>query len=348
FYNEERYLPRLFDSLRTQSVEDIPVVFIDNASTDSSAALVQQCEEVQTGQWTCLEQRQVGKFSAMWTGTAFCVERLGVRYVGFLDADSYCADSNWVSNGARIVEDANCQFGYTYSPIAYCGFEHLPTFMTAYRAYEQVLRFVVEQVGWLANGLGFVCAAEVLMRYFQSAQITTEIDLRCSLLALSEGRQAYCNSTLLMTSGRRITVNARNFAAWCFYERAFYTQKDINARVKLDLNASANVEDLRPDMIGQFFQRRAVKVTCRHLIPLAIFDRSSLALERIKAVLGIDVTKQLDPLVKRFRGDPDFLLTDRFETMIRAIECHPASAALSNRIADLMRKQRDGVAPHGT
>jgi glycosyltransferase involved in cell wall biosynthesis len=338
FYNEEHHLPRLIDSLRKQNAENVPVVFIDNASTDSSTALVQRCEEIKAGRWTCLVERRVGKFHAMKTATVFCMEQLGSRYIGFLDADSYCADDAWVHDSVGIVQAAQRHFGYTYSPIIYFGFEQLPDFTRAYHAFERVRHFLTQNVGWLINGQGFVCSAEILRRYFQHARVTTEIDLRCSLLALSDGLRAYFNPTPIMSSGRRIIVNPKNFAAWCFYERQFYTKKDINAQVKLNLDAPGDVQDLRPEMVGQFFQRRAVKSTCRHLIPFAIFDRSALALERIRTVLGIDVAEQIGRSFRRFKEDADFILTHRFETMIKAIERHPASTALANHIEHLMRE----------
>jgi hypothetical protein len=275
----------------------------------------------------------------MHTGMAFCQERFNARYVGFLDADSYCADNAWVRRSLDLVAGAYDNLGYTYSPIEYFGFERLPLFSTAYHAYNQVLRLLTEQIGWLANGQGFVCAVEILTRYFQAAHITTEIDLRCALLALAYGRQAYLNPTILLTSGRRTTVNAKNFFAWCFYERAFYTQKDINTPTKLPLNVPAAAQDLTPDMVGQFFQRRALKITCRHLIPFTIFNRGAAACERIQEILGINVAGQLDDLTRRFCSGPEYLLTNSFETMIMAIERHPVCIALAQCIASLMHDQ---------
>lgn len=46
FHNEERHLSTLIESLRRQDHTDVPVVFVDNGSTDCSAALVRRCDEV--------------------------------------------------------------------------------------------------------------------------------------------------------------------------------------------------------------------------------------------------------------------------------------------------------------
>lgn len=339
FYNEERHLPNLLHSLRQQTATHVPVVFINNASTDTSATLVQLCEEVRTGRWFYLEEQRLGKFYAMRTGTAFCQDRFNARYVGFLDADSYCADDAWVRYSLDLIAQGQDTLGYTYSPFEYFGFEWLPFFNMAYRAYNRILRLLTQQIGWLANGQGFICAMEIMARYFQAAHITTEIDLRCALLALAEGRQAYFNPSIFLTSGRRTTVNAENFFAWCFYERTFYTQKDINTPAKLPLNVPAAAQDLTPDMVGQFFQRRALKVTCRHLVPFLLFSRGMAIYEKIQKVLGLNVTGQFDDLAQRFCRNPEYLLTDSFETMIMAIERHPVCITVTQYIARLMHDQ---------
>ena len=345
FHNEERHLPTLIASLRLQRGHTVPIVFIDNGSTDRSRRLLERCDEVAAGTWLCVDEPRVGKFHAMRTGTAFCVERFSVGHVGFVDADSYLASDDWVSRGIQTLESGRHDLGYIYSPIRYYGFEQLPVFARAYRAYESVLAFLVERVGWLANGQGFVAPAATLTRYFETAQVTTEIDLRVSLLALWEGRRGHLNPGVLMTSARRIVVNARNFAAWCFYEPDFYSGKDINAPVKLDLDAPVAVDDLQPSMVGRFFARRALKIVSRHLLPLAIFDAHSLAPARIGAVLGIELTRQTLAAFAPFTLTTEHLFTERFEAMIEAIAGHPVSAVLAEHIASLMHAEYAVQAP---
>src|SRR6202011_265782 len=143
FHNEDRYLARLIRSLREQSVQNVPIVFIDNASTDRSVAVVQACQEVRTGKWWCIEERKVGKFHAMKTALAFCRKQFGESHVGFVDADCYLSDNSWVLNNLEIVGGAGGRFGYSYSPTRYVGFDSLPIFKAAYLAYERVLEFIV-------------------------------------------------------------------------------------------------------------------------------------------------------------------------------------------------------------
>jgi glycosyltransferase involved in cell wall biosynthesis len=347
FHNEERILPSVIAALRAQTVQHVPVVFIDNASTDGSAALVRACEEVKAGQWMCLEEKSVGKIKAMRTATAYCKERYGTRYVCFLDSDSYPADGYWVNKNMEIVESAGARFGYTYNRFNYFGFDALPVFNEAFLAYDAILQQLMERIAWLANGQGYACSVETLMHYFEKAELTTEVDLRCSLLALYEGRSPNYNPVLLLSSGRRTVVNNRNFAAWCFYEREFYTKKDINAKKKLNLDRPEQIRDLLPAEVPQFFARRAIKITCRHLMPLAIFG-DSLIHQKIKTFLGIDVSHEIERSFEQARRDVDLLLTERFDTLIQAIESNPVCLAVAKQIEDKMHEKYNADRPHKT
>lgn len=344
FHNEEPNLPSVFAALRSQTAQHIPIVFIDSASTDGSAALVRGCEEVRSGQWICIEERGVGKIRAMRTGTVYCMERFGTRYVGFLDSDSYPANTGWLAKTLEIVGGADAMFGYITSPISYFGIHKLPVFEAAYLAYETVLRLLTERIGWLANGQGYTCPVEVLMSYFDRAALTTEVDLRCSLLALAQDRSFNYNPGLLMTSARRMLVNNDNFAAWCFYKREFYTKKDINAKDKINLHRPEPVHDLRPDQVPEFFARRALKVTSRHLMPMAIFGNSMIH-EKIKVVLDIDVSAEIRKSFGQVRQDEELLLTDRFDTLIQAIERNPVCLTVAKRIEEMMRVRVHGEFP---
>lgn len=339
FHNEERFLPRLIASLREQRGPEVPVVFVDNASTDGSAALVRRCAETQAGRWVCLEERRVGKFHAMKTATAFAAERYGARYMGFLDADAYCTARDWLSRGIDIVRRAGDRLGYTYSPFSYEGFDHLTTFAAAYRAYETVLWRLVYEVGWLANGQGFFCPVDVLRRYFERAEVRAEIDLRLSLLALLDGKRGYLHPTPIRSSGRRMIVNAKNFAEWCFYGEDFYVRKDINAADKLDLNAPEPIQDLCAEMVGRFFERRALKLAVRHVIPLLLVERDSRQLRRFEAVLGSALSAGAARRLSEMSLTVEQVLGAGLDEFARAIEKHPASIELAQSIAARMREQ---------
>jgi Glycosyl transferase family 2 len=339
FHNEERYLPTAIDSLRAQSGADVPVGLVNNASTDGSAALVRQCTEVQAGRWTCLEEPAIGKFSAMAAGVDFCARHFGARHVGFLDADSYYGNTGWLQTSAQILEHARADVGYIHSPYRYVGIEHMPSFAAAYQACAAAMRRISADVGWFANSAGAVYSTTVLTRYFRTASVTTELGLRCSLLALSEGQRAYFNPTPVMTSARRILASAENLSAWCFYARQFYLAKDINAATKRILSPAADLEDLRADMLGRFFSRQAVKFAARNLLPLALFDRSDEFGDRLSVAFGLDVKALLCGELRPLRFRTDLVLTDQFETLLSAVARAPLSFALAQRIEQTMRAQ---------
>jgi glycosyl transferase family 2 len=348
FHNEARYLPIAMDALRNQDDADVPFIFVDNGSTDESAVLVRRCAEVQSGRWICIEEPTVGKFSAMATGANFCAQQLGVRHIGFLDADSHYADASWLRMSARILQQAGADVGYIHSPYRYVGVQHLPTFAAAYDACALVMRSLSEEVCWFANSAGSVYSAPVLMRYFRTAAVTTELGLRCSLLALSEGQKAVFNPSLVMTSARRIVANAANLHAWCFYARQFYLAKDINAPAKRVPDPPACLDDLPVGMVARFFSRQAIKFACRNLIPLTLFDRNDKVGERLSGALGPDLQELIHGELRPFRFRTDLVLTNQFEALLAAVERSPLSLALAERIERLMRSRyeaKTSIAP---
>ncbi len=338
FHNEERYLPRLICSLREQDAPAIPVVFVDNASTDGSAAVVRQCDEVRAGRWICLEEPRIGKFYAMKLAVAYARERYGARSMGFLDGDSHCTGPSWLRDGMEIVQRAGDGFGYTYSPFTYDGFDRLPRFAAAYRAYERVLWRLAREVGWLANGQGFFCSMDVLASYFDRARVTAEIDLRLALLSLLRGRNGYLNPTPIESSGRRVVVNARNFAQWCFYAEEFYVTKDINSPRKTDLHSPEPIEDLPAEMVGRFFARRALKLTARHLVPLLLAERNPKRLACLQTVLGGTMPEGMALLFSEAGLTVSDVLGTGFDDLTRALAQHPAARALAAALAAQMRE----------
>lgn len=348
FHNEERYLPAAIDSLRNQSGTDVPVVFVNNGSIDGSAALLRQCAEVRAGHWTCIEEPQVGKFSAMATGAEFCAQHLGALHIGFLDADSYYGDATWLQTTVRILKQRRDAVGYIHSAYRYVGLQHMPTFAAAYHVCAVVMRSLSEDVGWFANSAASVYSTAVLIRYFRTASVTTELGLRCSLFALCAGQRAYFNPSPVMTSARRILANAENLHAWCFYARQFYLAKDINAAAKRTLNPPAYLDDLPADMVGRFFARQAIKFASRNLIPLALFDRSEELADRLSITFGLDMKQLISGELRPLRFRTDLVLTDRFEVLLGAIERAAVSTALAQRIERLMHTQYEagtGIVP---
>ena len=337
FHNEERHLPRLIDSLRSQRDADLPVVFVNNASTDRSPDLVRQCDEVRTGRWDYLDERRIGKFYALKAGISHCIERYRAEYVGGFDADTHHGSPDWLRTALTIVERATSDFGYTYSPFIYSGFDHLPRFRGTYLAYQRCLNRLIARIGWGLNGLGFIAAAAAAAEYLARARAGSSLDVPLSLFLLSQGRQAIHHPGLLISSGRRIVANGENFRSWCFFRGRYYSHKDINSPHKLDLNQPGVVDDLREEQTDEFFQRRATKLVCRDFIPLGVFDAQGVVFERIAAGFGTNVVGGIRAAFAHLGTHTEFFMAGRFDDLTKQIEAHPASAPLIDAVADLMR-----------
>jgi glycosyltransferase involved in cell wall biosynthesis len=335
FHNEARHLPDAIACLRAQQAPDIPVVFVDNGSTDASGDIVRECPEVIAGDWACLREPRIGKYRAMARATAWSKDRFDARYVAFLDADSTC-DTNWLQAIAPSLAASPSPAGYVYSPYSYVGFDHLPVFGEAYRAVDMAIHFLVEHVGWFGNSAGGAFAVDVLSEFLDRAQATPEQGLRCSLLALARGRAGALNPAHVFTSARRFVASEENFQAWCFYDRAFYLNKDINRADKIALGPQPRARDLDPHDIPRFYQRQAVKITCRNLIPLAMCDRNARILGQLAQVFGAHIVDDTLTRLDGVRWHADVVTSDEFESRLGFIERHCAGSALVRSVVHLI------------
>jgi len=342
-HNEERRLPRLFDSLRAQTAVDVPVVFVDNGSTDASGALVRACPEAASGRWICVEETRVGKATAMATATAYCSDVLGARYVCFLDADSYCLDEGWIEASVSAAAAADGALGYVYSPLIYAGLERTPVFAGANRACEAVLHRVVRTAVSFAPACAATYPADLLLRFLRDANSATEQGLRLSLLALWEGRFPRLNPGVVVTSGRRLVLNGRDLRRWCFYDREFYRQKDINRTAKLDLESPTEAPDLELSEVGLFFERQALKIATRNLACPALFDSTGAIAVRVVAVFAVD----LGPLIAALRPglEATCLFGPGLDELLQRIGRVPATMALARHLEALMREEYGSAPP---
>jgi glycosyltransferase involved in cell wall biosynthesis len=341
-HNEERRLPRLFDSLRAQTAVDVPVVFVDNGSTDASGALMRACPEVARGRWICLEEPRVGKATAMATATAYCSDDLGARHVCFLDADSYCLDEGWIATSASAAA-ADGALGYVYSPLIYSGLERTPVFAGANRACEAVLHRVIRNASSFAPACGATYPADLLLRFLRGADSATEQGLRLSLLALWEGRLPILNPGVVVTSGRRFVLNGRDLRRWCFYDREFYRQKDINRTAKLDLESPTEAPDLELAEVGLFFERQALKIATRNLTCPALFDSTGAIAVRVATAFAVDLGPMIAAL--RLGLEATCLFGPGLDELLQRIARFPPTMALARHLEALMREEYASAPP---
>src|SRR5690242_10072759 len=97
-FNEERLIrrPIVWLSLSANNTgEPIPLVVVDNGSSDSTAEKVQHYADAAPGvELHLIEESQKGTGAASDTGFRYAIEELGVKHIGRLDADVW-PSPNW-------------------------------------------------------------------------------------------------------------------------------------------------------------------------------------------------------------------------------------------------------------
>lgn len=90
-YNSEKYLSECLDSVLQQTLEDVEVICVNDASSDGSAKILSQYEECNKNSIKILELEQNGgQANARNIG----VENAEGEYIFFMDSDDLLADSN--------------------------------------------------------------------------------------------------------------------------------------------------------------------------------------------------------------------------------------------------------------
>ncbi|MFN7917454.1 MAG: glycosyltransferase [Vicinamibacterales bacterium] len=115
-YNTEPYLRRCLDSLLGQTLRDIEVIAVDDASTDGSAAILRAYEAADRRMRVVTHPENAGLHMARLTG----VEAATGAYVGYVDSDDYVSpvmfdvlhrravelDADVVRGGAQVYFDS--------------------------------------------------------------------------------------------------------------------------------------------------------------------------------------------------------------------------------------------------
>lgn len=343
-HNEIDRLPSVVGSLRRQAAHDVEIVFLDNRSDDGSLPFLLGLEEIEAGKWHCFTEDRVGKFHAMRTATRRCEERLGATIVGFLDADSFPANPEWLRQAVRIGAECSDRLGFMHSPCKYYDHEAWPRFRTACTACHDVIADLSARVGWFANAAGGFFSVRLLKRYFEIAEPTAEIGLRVSLLGLSYGMISRHNPGTVRTSARRIVLDARTFTRWCTYSRDFYLCKDINRATKKDLRQRSPIPDLTPTQLRSFFRRQAVKMASRTLVPMELLARRNEPASSVCSAIGLQELSIPEDRLQGLCITAEALVTTRFEQLLHDIEhttrCRHIAETLERRLRDAYERNR--------
>ena len=110
-YNAEKYLRRCLDSLVGQTLPGVQIVAVDDGSTDSSAAILQEYVEKYPERFVTMRQENAGQAVARNRAIPLCTG----EYTGFMDADDYAKpdmfEKLYTAATACYADYASC--GYT-------------------------------------------------------------------------------------------------------------------------------------------------------------------------------------------------------------------------------------------
>lgn len=107
-YNVEQYLGKCLDSLLSQTLKDIEVVCVDDCSTDSSLAILQEYAE---------KDRRIHVITSEVNGKQGAARNKGIRaaraeYIGFVDSDDWVAEHMYADlYEAAVKEGADIAVG---------------------------------------------------------------------------------------------------------------------------------------------------------------------------------------------------------------------------------------------
>lgn len=108
-YNVEKYLPKCLDSLIGQTLKEIEIICINDASTDSSLEVLREYEK-KDPRVKIIDKPNEGPSAARNLG----IEKASGEYISFVDSD------DWVSE--NFLEALYCAAKKYNSDIACCGF----------------------------------------------------------------------------------------------------------------------------------------------------------------------------------------------------------------------------------
>ncbi len=102
-YNSEAYLRRCLDSLVGQTLKSLEIVLVDDGSTDSSPAIMQEYLDKYAGRFTLITKENGGQGSARNLGIRQCTG----DYIGFVDADDSVLPDMYEAMYSQAVESGS-------------------------------------------------------------------------------------------------------------------------------------------------------------------------------------------------------------------------------------------------
>jgi len=109
FFNEEKLLGSLAEAFKAQTDQMFHVVYVDNGTTDSSAAVIHKAQEGSRYTYEIIEESEKGTGCASDTGFRYAITVLNATYIARTDADCL-PDPYWIASIRRNLIDAGLDF----------------------------------------------------------------------------------------------------------------------------------------------------------------------------------------------------------------------------------------------
>jgi glycosyltransferase involved in cell wall biosynthesis len=342
FFNEEKHLPRLIDSLANQdNLENVKIVFVDNNSQDNSLNLVEDLLNKKLPGAEILIQPNQGKLHAIQKGLDYLSNQSHADSVAIMDADSYYHTSSWITTNTRLWNDNQGIKKYLYGPFYYFGFDYLPNFQKMYTCYFEVLTQIMAEIGWFGSGQNIVYELSGIAEVFDKMSTLNNLnlnedDLILSIYLLSQGNRPIYNNELVMTSGRRMIKSPKNFYSWINYGTEFYKHRWENKWQEDYLH----IKDIDKSEVNQIFLNRATKLVVRNLLPLAVYNTTGDIVKNLEQKFGKfeleikDIPNALDLLAGK---------NNKFENLVDQIAATDYAKRLSKHFAEEMRSLYENI-----
>ena len=307
FYNEEKYLPNLFKSLKSQKDNDFVVVFVNNLSSDKSVELFYEHKE---SNWYLVDCFEKGKVYTFAPAVKFIIDNFPeISYVANIDADTTFCTNSWTAGVNKILSDnSKLPVSFIYGPHEYTEIDGLGLFKDAERVDNDVLTNIMKNMYWYGFGHNVVYNLRLLSSAISNHGENSNFwldDLRLALnLYYLDSYPIYSGSGVY-TSGRRIVKSEATFDGFCFYERQKYLLymtkgEHLNPSLTNELPSGLHTDE----QVYKFFSKRSLKLVEQHILPILVYENNDKFFKSLKEYLSVSIDRGF---IAKYRSRNDLI-----------------------------------------
>lgn len=334
YYNEEKYIGRLINSLKQQVDKNFVVVFVDNLSTDRTREIIQSHSDYINKTWFVVDSHLQGQIYTFKPGANFVKLKFPeIKYIATVDADSYFADEFWTQSVNDTLSD-NPDYGYIYGPRIYTELNDFPVLQKLEKVHNEALVDIISNTTWIGFGHNTVYDIEQFLKAAQSIVVNGGVLVACDLLTslsvLLSGKYPSFFNSFVKTSGRRLIQSKATLEGFSFYDRNthltyLYSRTHLNPEF-----ANEPAEDLNIELAEKFFKHRARKLAEQNFALLLIYERDNIFRTKLNEFFDIELDingierykhrEDLNDILWNYHKFVDFMLEISNEKFIQQLE----------------------------